>query len=172
MECKGCGGRPNRSDIHLSRGEEAEIEATTRNHFDGITPKRHTKPQRSEYSSKYVDSLSNGAQQCIPEFLEFQRLENHPDQQKLNWDTRDLREEFVETEYYKDLNCADKIHHTTGTGFINIDRTSDKRYNLAPDTVTACHDSCKGNPATNEWIPEPAIDTIPLASGKPHRSDN
>lgn len=87
MECKSCcgsGGRPNRSDVHLSREQEAEIEAETRDYFNEVIPKRHTKPQRSEYSSKYVDLLSphDANQQQpnnnIPEFVEFQRLENHP----------------------------------------------------------------------------------------------
>ncbi|CAB4312741.1 unnamed protein product [Prunus armeniaca] len=73
-----CCGRPNRSDVHLSNEEEAEIESKTREYFDGVTPKRHTKPQRSEYtSSQYVDSLSNPNEDSeIPELVEFQRLEN------------------------------------------------------------------------------------------------
>lgn len=73
-----CCGRPNRSDIHLSNEEEAEIESKTREFFDGVTPKRHTKPQRSEYtSSQYVDALSNSNKESeIPELVEFQRLEN------------------------------------------------------------------------------------------------
>lgn len=70
--------RPNRSDVHVSKEEEAKIEETTREYFDGIAPKRHTKPQRSEYSSTYVDQMnttpSDGT--IIPENLEFQRLEN------------------------------------------------------------------------------------------------
>ena len=68
--------RPNRSDIHLSREEEAKIEAETRDYFDGIVPKRHTKPQRSEYSSQYVDTLSPTTKGIVPELAEFRRLEN------------------------------------------------------------------------------------------------
>ena len=74
-----CSRRPNRSDIHLSKEEEAKIEAQTRDYFDGIIPKRHTKPQRSDYSSKYVDAFSNNTTNGfnnIPEYIEFQRLEN------------------------------------------------------------------------------------------------
>lgn len=68
--------RPNRSDTHLSPEEEATIEAKTRHHFDETAPKRHTKPQRSEYASQYVDkNLSDHSQ---PEMLQFQRLENDP----------------------------------------------------------------------------------------------
>jgi hypothetical protein len=72
-----CSGRPNRSDIHLSAEEEAKLEAKAREYFDEAAPKRHTKPQRSEYSSKYVDVLSNNKESNddIPELVEFQRLE-------------------------------------------------------------------------------------------------
>lgn len=73
MECR---SRPNRSDVHLSKEEEAMLEEKTKEYFDGIAPKRHTKPQRSEYSSNYVDVLSTDGD--IPEFVEFQRLENDP----------------------------------------------------------------------------------------------
>lgn len=73
-----CYNRPNRSDIHLSAEEEASIEAQTREYFDGAAPKRHTKPQRSEYSTKYVDGFSNGHDSSAPEFIQFQRLENDP----------------------------------------------------------------------------------------------
>jgi hypothetical protein len=75
-----CCGRPNRSDIHLSAEEEAKLEAKAREYFDETAPKRHTKPQRSEYSSRYVDDLPNDKENKndIPELVEFQRLENDP----------------------------------------------------------------------------------------------
>ncbi|BFG33986.1 hypothetical protein CerSpe_202590 [Prunus speciosa] len=168
-----CCGRPNRSDIHLSNEEEAEIESKTREYFDGVTPKRHTKPQRSEYtSSQYVDALSNPNNEDseIPELVEFQRLENDTEQ-KIVVNGSEVGEEFVETDYYKDLNCVDKQHHTTGTGFIKVPNKSDKNYNLAPDTNTDFHASCQCNPATNDWIPD-AADSASLPSGKPGRSEN
>ncbi|KAL5580836.1 hypothetical protein UlMin_013278 [Ulmus minor] len=162
-------GRPNRSDIHLSREEEGKIEEKTRDYFDEIAPKRHTKPQRSEYSNKYVDSLSTPTNDSIPEYDEFQRLEHDP--QKIVYKGSEAREEFVETEYYKDLNCVDKQHHTTGTGFIKVENTSDKCYNLASDSITDFHASSNSNPATNDWIPE-AANAVYLASDKPNRSDS
>jgi len=73
-----CNTRPNRSDIHLSAEEEATLEAKTRDYFDGVAPKRHTKPQRSDYSTQYVDSFSSSHQSSIPELLHFQVLENDP----------------------------------------------------------------------------------------------
>ncbi|KAJ8747690.1 hypothetical protein K2173_013141 [Erythroxylum novogranatense] len=172
-----CCRRPNRSDIHLSVEEEAKIEVETREHFDEIAPKRHTKPQRSEYSANYVDvfpssnanALGN-SNNPIPEYLEFQRLQNDPFE-KLNSNGSEETEEFVETEYYKDLNSIDKQHHTTGTGFIKTENANGKCFSLTPDTVTDSHASCKGNPATNDWIPAPT-DMPTFASDKPNRSES
>ncbi|CAI0540499.1 unnamed protein product [Linum tenue] len=113
MEC--CSSRPNRSDAHLSAEQEAEIEQQTRGYFDGVAPKRHTKPQRSDPSSaQYVDSAAVDGDPSIPEYVEFQRLE----WQKLGGGGRSeegMGEEFVETDYYQDLNCVDKQHHTVTT---------------------------------------------------------
>ncbi|KAF4372206.1 hypothetical protein F8388_002212 [Cannabis sativa] len=161
--------RPNRSDVHLSLEEEGEIEAKTRDYFDGIIPKRHTKPQRSEYSSKYVDAIDSATttnnHSNIPEYVEFQRLENDQ-QEKLVYEGKKVEEEFVETDYYKDLSCVDKQHHT-------VENTSDRSYNLGADAVTCCHASSTCNPATNDWTPVPnAEDTMPIDSGKPNRSDS
>ncbi|XVE79465.1 hypothetical protein DITRI_Ditri14bG0061000 [Diplodiscus trichospermus] len=166
-----CCSRPNRSDMHLSVEEEAKMEQKTREHFDEKAPKRHTKPQRSEYSSNYVDVLADGDNHDsdIPENVEFQRLEN--DTRKIVYNGNEVREEFVETEYYKDLNCVDKQHHTTGTGFIKVENANGRSFSLEPDLDTNCHASCKGNPATNDWIPA-ASDAVYSASEKPNRSDH
>ncbi|XP_028097561.1 uncharacterized protein LOC114297344 isoform X2 [Camellia sinensis] len=135
-----CCGRPNRSDIHLSKEEEAKMEEETREYFDGLAPKRHAKPQRSDYSSQYVDILSNCHDNgVIPEQLVFQQLQHHDSQ--------------------------------TGTGFITVENANGMNFNLASDTATDCHASCKANPATNDWIPA-ANDTAAFVSDKPKRSDN
>ncbi|KAK4788920.1 hypothetical protein SAY86_020239 [Trapa natans] len=166
-----CCKRPNRSDVHLSRDEEVKIQEETREYFDGIAPKRHSKPQRSEYSSSYVDALSNdgAADGPIPELVEFRRLEdNH---QKLVYSGSKVEEEFVETAYYDDLNCIDKQHHQTGTGFIKMGSAKGISYSIVPDTFVERHAPCKGNPATNDWIPS-AAEMVNHASDKPSRSDN
>ncbi|XP_022731589.1 uncharacterized protein LOC111286068 [Durio zibethinus] len=166
-----CCGRPNRSDVHLSVEEEAKLEERTREYFDEKAPKRHTKPQRSEYYSKYDDALADGNNNdsTIPEYVEFQRLENDPE--KIVYNGNEMREEYVETEYYKDLNCVDKQHHTTGTGFIKVENANGRSFSLEPDSDTSCHASCKGNPATNDWIPA-ASDAAYFGSDKPNRSDH
>ncbi|CAN1150683.1 hypothetical protein LINPERHAP2_LOCUS17722 [Linum perenne] len=168
--------RPNRSDDHLSAEQEAKIEQQTRGYFDDIAPKRHTKPQRSDPSAKYIDSLPQGDESTIPELVEFQRLENSDTHE--SYDGRSegamVREEFVETEYYKDLNCVDKQHHTTGTGFIKMESEADgKPFHLEHDEQEkiSSHESGRGNPATNEWIPA-AADNVDFDSDKPSRSDN
>lgn len=70
--------RPSRSDAHLSKEEEAKIEGETRDYFDELAPRRHTKPQRSEYSTQYVDGLSNDQDDGVsPEYAEFQHLEHN-----------------------------------------------------------------------------------------------
>lgn len=71
-----CCGKPSRSDAQLSNEEATKIEGETRDYFDGLAPKRHAKPQRSEYSSQYIDEVSNGQDDdVIPEYIEFQHLE-------------------------------------------------------------------------------------------------
>ncbi|CAI0475508.1 unnamed protein product [Linum tenue] len=173
MEC--CSSRPNRSDAHLSAEQEAEIEQQTRGYFDGVAPKRHTKPQRSDPSSaQYVDSAAVNGDPSIPEYVEFQRLED-VDTQKLGGSGRSeegMGEEFVETDYYQDLNCVDKQHHTTGTGFIKMEGKVNN-FSLAPDGDDQHHASShRGNPATNEWIPDTAHAPVIFDSDKPRRSDN
>lgn len=131
--------RPNRSDVHLPEEEAAKIEEATRDYFDGVAPKRHTKPQRSDYSEIYDDAFTDEQDNSkeIPELAEFRRLENDSQVkkqknlqnylsyygfpivtypvallQKLVHKGNQVAEEFVETEYYKDLGCVDKQHHT------------------------------------------------------------
>lgn len=145
--------RPNRSDIHLSKEEEERKQEETRDYFDELAPKRHSKPQRSEHSSNYVDA--NTTSDVIPELAVFQRLENDP--QKLDYSNgSQATEEFVETDYYKDLNCVGKQHYKTGTGFIKMEDNGSingKNYSIEPDLDIIHHASYKGNPATNDWIP-------------------
>ncbi|XP_073157479.1 uncharacterized protein [Henckelia pumila] len=151
--------KPNRSDVQLSGEAAAQVEAATRDYFDRLAPKRPTKPQRSEHHTNHADaSFSSAVDSNIPELVQFQILEEEDTQKlQLNKVDDDDDEEFTETEYYRDLNCVDKNHHTTGTGFIKADDTKGKGkcFSLTQDSssVTQHHHSCTGNPATNDWIP-------------------
>lgn len=127
------------------------MEDEVRENYENLAPKRHSKPQRSDYSSQYVDAFANGSD-SNQEYSQFQHLQAN-DSQKLIWNGSEVTEEFQETEYYKDLNRINKDHHTTGTGFIKMENANGKSFILAPDNYDAHHSSCKGNPATNEWIP-------------------
>ncbi|PAN50444.1 hypothetical protein PAHAL_9G520600 [Panicum hallii] len=159
--------RPNRSDAHLSPADEAAREAEVREYFDDAAPKRHTKPSRSEHSAVYADAIVPDSSH--PELDKFQELEAHTE--RLVYEGGKVGEEFVETEYYKDLGGVGKQHHTTGTGFIRMDRDKGASFKLSEDPDAAeRHDSCKGNPATNEWIP--SADSVYPASDKPSRSDS
>lgn len=160
--------RPDRSDAHLPPEEEARLAEETREYFDGVAPKRHTKPLRSEYSDHYSDALPASDGDGIPELDRLRDLE--ADTEKLVCEGSEPKEEFVETRYYKELSGIDKHHHTTGTGFIRVEKSNDCSSKLTSDNGTSgCHPSCRGNPATNEWIPSPDMD-IPT-SHKPNRSD-
>ncbi|KAF8718799.1 hypothetical protein HU200_025105 [Digitaria exilis] len=201
--------RPNRSDAHLSPEDEAAREAEVREYFDDAAPKRHAKPSRSEHSAVYADALV--PDDSHPELDKFQDLEAHTE--RLVYEGSKVEEEFVETEYYKDLGGVGKQHHTvtpgslrlsrffsvlklqhlltflflplgigcvkcqlssgeqTGTGFIKMDRDQGASFTLSEDPDAAeRHASCKGNPATNEWIP--SADTVYPESDKPNRSDS
>ncbi|KAL9140947.1 hypothetical protein ABFS82_14G071100 [Erythranthe guttata] len=165
--------RPNRSDVHMEGEEAAKVEAAARDYFDGVAPKRHTKPLRSEYSSSsaaYVDAHPAADDQLTPEYIEFQHLEKE-DSQKLVYSGSKVAEEFTETQYYKDLNGVDKQHHTTGTGFIKVDDAKGKKgFSLEPDYASESHASCRGNPATNDWVPAASDDTVDVMTDKPNRS--
>ncbi|XP_020107717.1 uncharacterized protein LOC109723682 [Ananas comosus] len=162
--------RPDRSDAHLTPEEEERREAEARDYFEGIAPKRHSKPSRSDYSSVYADSLPPSRRDdSIPEHHKFQHLEANSGQ-KLVCEGSEVVEEYVQTEYYDDLNCVDKQHHTTGTGFIKMEKSNGSSFQITPDTdASDGHVSCRGNPATNEWIP--SADTVVPTSHKPYRSD-
>lgn len=43
-----------------------------------------------------------------------------PSKQKIVYNGKEVTEEFVETEYYKDLNCVDKEHHTVIFAYLQI----------------------------------------------------
>lgn len=103
--------KPARSDEVLEGNQQQKIAAQVRAHYDFLAPKRPTKPNRSESDSPPADSPSaaNGA---IPELDKFRALQSqsHP---MISTDVGAiLQEEFVETNYYEELGCIDKQHHT------------------------------------------------------------
>ncbi|MQM00208.1 hypothetical protein Taro_032946 [Colocasia esculenta] len=194
---------PDRSDAHLPPEEAARVARETREYFEGIAPRRHTKPYRSEYSDQYSDAIPVSEQAAIPELGRLRDLEGYQEVINIPGWSRPIRcgsgvfvsdsasfgvafglfgdvklvsegsepaDEYVETEYYKDLNCVDKLHHTTGTGFIRVEKSNDSSLTLtSTDNTSTFQVTCRGNPATNEWIPSP--DVVIPTSHKPNRSD-
>ncbi|KAL2552025.1 maternal effect embryo arrest 59 [Forsythia ovata] len=88
------------------------------------------------------------------------------------------QDEFVETQYYKELESIDKQHHTTGNGFIKTAmEKSGNEYDLQ---FLGSHDSNGGfreimfktNPATNDWIPSFEDHQVGYVSSKPNRSES
>ncbi|KAL9273079.1 Proliferating cell nuclear antigen-like protein [Drosera capensis] len=167
MESEG----PNRSDIHLTKDDEEEkIAEQTKEYFDGLAPKRHTKPQRSEYESRYVDA-DQGDTALIPELVALQRLrsiilsEYCRVLQKLVYGGTEVTEEFKGTDCYKDLNCIDKQHHTpkppkiltselptSVTATINSGKNPQKFLNLAPKLSKHASHPYKTHPL-NPFLP-------------------
>ena len=160
--------KPSRSEELSSLEKQEQIEQKVKENFDAAAPKRHTKPQRSEYASQYTDKLfpQDSHDQQIPEYTKFQELESHKDELIQSGDSP--VEEFMETHYYQDLSDIDKEHHTTGSGFIRVETKSDSDFHLG-DVSNGSFQHTTTNPATNEWIPS-AQQALP-ESNKPKRSD-
>ncbi|XP_062231535.1 uncharacterized protein LOC133928989 isoform X2 [Phragmites australis] len=148
--------RPARSDPHLPLEEAARVEAEVRGYFDSVALRRPAKPPRSDPSE---DSGASGAKadgdSDLPELRKLRDLEAKPLKLVLDGGGDvDGGEEYVETRYYDGLNCIDKHHHTTGTGFIKAERPDGSSLNMT--TVgysSASFVHCMSNPATNDWIP-------------------
>ncbi|KQK05977.1 uncharacterized protein LOC100824988 [Brachypodium distachyon] len=166
--------RPARSDPRLPPEEAARVEAQVRGYFDSVAPRRPAKPPRSDPSDggaggAVVESPAGGDE--IPELRKLPDLEAKP--QKLVLDGGDANgEEYMETQYYDGINCIDKQHHTTGTGFIKVGRLYTNGSSFKVTTVAYSSNilSCRSNPATNDWIP--SSETVIPVWNKPSRSDS
>ncbi|KAK6923094.1 hypothetical protein RJ641_011398 [Dillenia turbinata] len=168
--------KPSRSDEVLDAEEQMKIANQVRAHFDSLAPKRSTKPNRSESDSEtpvvYTVEEEN---KSIPELHRFEALKS---QSSITFgEERDslIEEEFVETQYYKELHSVDKQHHTTGSGFIKVgDDGKINGYDLQLENGFGEKNtiSCfKSNPATNDWIPNLEDDQVVFVSSKPNRSE-
>lgn len=163
--------RPARSDLHLPPEEAARAEAQVRGYFDSIAPTRPAKPPRSDPSDAGAGCAEVAAAGDLPELRKLRDLEAKP--QKLVLDGGDANgEEYVETQYYHGINCIDKQHHTTGTGFIKVERSNTNASFLDVTTVAYSSNNVvrrMSNPATNDWIP--SSEKVIRVSNKPSRSD-
>uniref|UniRef100_A0A6V7QTK5 Uncharacterized protein n=1 Tax=Ananas comosus var. bracteatus TaxID=296719 RepID=A0A6V7QTK5_ANACO len=162
--------RPARSDAHLPPEEAARIEAEVRGYFAKVAPRRHTKPSRSDCDDDDDDDASSSDALQFSPINSPSRAREAPSPCIRSPEGSEVVEEFVETEYYKDLNCVDKLHYTTGMGFIKVEKPNSSTIDLTTTSHSTASNVCfKGNPATNDWTPSP--ETVILVSNKPNRSD-
>ncbi|XP_050375778.1 uncharacterized protein LOC126793331 [Argentina anserina] len=168
--------KPSRSDQVLDADEQLRIANQIKAQFDSAAPKRPIKPNRSEPDSP-TPALSVVDQPNIPELHKLRTLQSqsHVIISDEGANTM-VQDEFVDTQYYKELNSIDKQHHMTGTGFIRVEREEEGSYDIQ---LTGIHGGSIGivpsgfrsNPATNDWIPKTDEDMV-FISSKPNRSEN
>lgn len=167
--------RPARSDPHLPPEEAARVEAEVRGYFDSVAPRRPAKPPRSDPSedAQAEPAAVDAGDHDLPELRRLRDLEAKPQKLVLDGGGGDVDggEEYVETRYYDGLIGIDKQHHTTGTGFIKVERPNGSAFSVTTNGYSsASFVRCTSNPATNDWIP--SSETVIPASNKPSRSDS
>ncbi|XWS29754.1 hypothetical protein CRYUN_Cryun24cG0057600 [Craigia yunnanensis] len=172
--------KPSRSDEVLQADQQQQITNQVRAQFDSLAPKRPTKPNRSE--PDFATTTSNvppAVDQYIPELNKLRSLQSQSQSHvkiSVGGDTV-VQDEFVETQYYREMDSIDKEHHTTGSGFIRVVREGGEGNECdiqlengqgAGNVVNS--PVFKSNPATNDWIPKAEEDQV-FVSSKPNRSE-
>lgn len=140
--------KPSRSDDVLDADEQERIANQIRAQFDSLTPKRPVKPNRSEPDPDASTPFDHfvASSQDIPEHLRLRSLQSQShvcndlfflffsflnfslialeliDSQAVISEEgpRDVQDEFVETQYYKELTSIDKQHHTVRHHFFSL----------------------------------------------------
>lgn len=167
--------KPSRSDEVLDADEQVKIANQVRDQIDSMAPKRPTKPNRSEPDSIATTNTNDqsAANGNNPELDKLRSLQSQSHvgiiySAEVN---NTVQDEFVETQYYKELVSIDKDHHTTGTGFIRVANVGNG-YNIHVGNGCGRGDRpvYKSNPATNDWIPSVQYDQA-FISSKPNRSE-
>ncbi|KAL2906357.1 Meiotically up-regulated gene 60 protein [Bienertia sinuspersici] len=147
--------KPSRSDEVVDPQHQVQITDKVKAQFESMAPKRPIKPNRSEPDA-HAASLGhqpNNSQQPIPELQNLLSLNStHHQVTGEEWVEQ---EEFVETQYYKQLESIDKQHHTTGTGFIKATKEggeNGEKYKFnGGEMKMEVLSEYKSNPATNDW---------------------
>ncbi|XP_010548440.1 PREDICTED: uncharacterized protein LOC104819864 [Tarenaya hassleriana] len=173
--------KPSRSDEVPDPDQQMEISNRVRSQFESLAPKRPAKPNRSETDPTASFCASDNSID-IPELDRLRSLRSQPHGKFMGeGDCSEVKDEFVETEYYKNLAAIDKQHHTTGSGFIKVDKEGGGEIKTSGgaeiagdgDAFSGRHAAVlKGNPATNDWIPAMEEDPQVFMSSKPSRSES
>ncbi|KAL2531819.1 maternal effect [Abeliophyllum distichum] len=167
--------KPSRSDDVLDADEQLLITNRARAQIESMMPRRPIKPNRSEPDSTSPPIPDEDIH--IPELNKLKSLQSQS-QPIFSGPKSVDQDEFVETQYYKELESIDKQHHTTGNGFIKTAmEKSGNEYDLQ---FNGSHNSNGGfreilfktNPATNDWIPSFEDHQAGYVSSKPNRSES
>ncbi|KAG2411258.1 hypothetical protein I3760_Q016800 [Carya illinoinensis] len=170
--------KPSRSDELLDTDQQLKITDEIRAHFESLVPKRPLKPNRSESDSSTLTRVDcTPIDENIPELDKFRALQSRS-QITLSADgAPEVQDEYVETQYYRELHSIDKQHHTTGSGFIRVvgaeGEGGHEVLKLQNGQDGAGGVSCiefRSNPATNDWVPKINQDQV-FVSSKPNRSE-
>ncbi|KAK8673951.1 hypothetical protein V6N13_112260 [Hibiscus sabdariffa] len=171
--------KPSRSDEVLDADQQQQITDQVRAQFDSMVPKRPTKPNRSEpdLASATSANLPSGVDQTIPELHKLRSLQSQSHVKIPEGGITVEQDEFVETEYYREMNSIGKEHHATGSGFIRVmeEGGGANGYDIQLENGRGAGNSAnkplfKSNPATNDWIPTLGEDQV-FVSSKPNRSE-
>ncbi|PQQ14624.1 uncharacterized protein Pyn_32563 [Prunus yedoensis var. nudiflora] len=168
--------KPSRSDEVLEADEQLKIANQIRARFDSAAPKRPIKPNRSEPDSSSSSSTPNPVdnsivdQPNIPELDKFRSLQSQSPVILSSADgATTVQDEFVDTEYYKELNSIDKQYHMTGSGFIKVVREGGSDFDGLDLQLAQSHDDVivglmkiRSNPATNDWVPRTDEDDVEI----------
>ena len=167
-------GKPSRREDLGTPEEQEEHTRKVREYLDANTPKRVMKPGRSDtddvpgmnHDGSNGDSISDP-----PERMKYlQLLANGVPLETLG--SAEVDEDYTESEYYKYMAAINKEHHTTGTGFIKVEKTPEG-FHFHADSAQGSksfRERYRCNPAMNDW--EPAHDTSFVTSNKPLRSES
>lgn len=103
--------KPSRSDEVLDFNEQIRNTNQIKAQFDALTPKRPIKPNRSEPETENTVNSSTLSSHNIPELEKLQSLQSNSQVFPSSHGAVDGQDEFVETQYYKELLSIDKQHH-------------------------------------------------------------
>jgi hypothetical protein len=117
--------KPDRSEDSVSLEEKEDHERKVRAFLEANTPKRKLKPARSDaddLSSNGHDGGDDTIQFDPPERVKYLQLVANGVPLKTTG-SGEVMEDFTESEYYKHMAAIDKEHYTTGSGFIQVEKT-------------------------------------------------
>ncbi|KAG4386475.1 hypothetical protein AAZX31_11G050600 [Glycine max] len=147
---------------------QVRIANEIRAEFDALEPKRPIKPNRSEPDA-VLQHPPDASVNNIPELHKFRSLQSRSHAIISSAGIVDAHDEFVETQYYKELAAIDKQHHTTGSGFIKAVREGGEGgYEIHVNAAETQPRGYKSNPATNDWVPNSEEYQV-FVSSKPNR---